>query len=629
MSYQLIFDVETDGLIPEATKVHCIVAYNLQTQEITRFNDQGVGRTLAEGLRYLSEADTLIGHNILDFDIPVLRKLYPQWHPQGKVFDTLVLTRLVWADLKNNDFSEMHNTLLPTNMIGSHSLKAWGYRIGELKGNFMEQADDYDEWSVELEEYCEQDVRVTVKLFNTIFTEKKPDMRACRLEHDFARVIRRQEQRGFAFDVDAAENLVKDLQIRRVELQEELQSIFQPTTEKLKSCNYLFQEECFDKKANAVLKAKEWARAEKEAGRPITQAKAVALIEKGANKIKTTPFNCGSRDQIVQRFKDKYGWKPKESTDGGKAKLNEAVLRELDYPEAKPLLEYLLVSKRLSQIAEGREAWLSLVKADGRIHGRVKTNGAVTGRCTHSNPNMAQVPRVGSAYGEECRSLFVAAEGFKLVGCDASGLELRCLAHFMAKYDNGRYVRELLEGDIHTINQKAAGLPTRDAAKTFIYAFLYGAGDEKIGSIIDGDAASGNKLKKRFLDKTPALKQLKRDIQEVSEHRGHLIGLDGRELPVRFKHAALNTLLQSAGALVMKKATVIFDEARSELGIDPEDVGLVAHVHDEMQIEVKSHLVQPVMGLAKDSVKYAGRFFSLRCPLAAEAKAGISWADTH
>jgi DNA polymerase I-like protein with 3'-5' exonuclease and polymerase domains len=283
-----------------------------------------------------------------------------------------------------------------------------------------------------------------------------------------------------------------------------------------------------------------------------------------------------------------------------------------------------MIQKRLGQLAEGKEAWVKLEK-NGRIHGRVNTNGAVTGRCTHSNPNMAQVPAVRAPYGKECRELFTVAKGYKMVGADASGLELRCLAHFMGKWDEGAYAKELLEGDIHTANQKAAGLETRDQAKTFIYAFLYGAGDAKIGTVVGKGQEEGAKLRANFLKKTPALKYLK-DAVEKAAKRGYLLGLDGRKLWIRSEHAALNTLLQSAGALVMKKACCILDKMIKESGFDAK---FALNVHDEWQIEVKEEVAELVGNLAVQAIRDAGDFFNFRCPLDGEFRVGNNWAETH
>ena len=265
---------------------------------------------------------------------------------------------------------------------------------------------------------------------------------------------------------------------------------------------------------------------------------------------------------------------------------------------------------------------------DGRVHGKVITNGAVTGRMTHSKPNMAQIPNAGSLYGPECRQCWTVEDGNVLVGCDASGLELRMLAHYMKDED---YVRTVTEGsskdgtDVHTVNQRAAGLATRDNAKTFIYAFLYGAGDAKIGSIVGGSARDGARLKEKFLEQTPALGRLLSRVASIAT-KGYVPGLDGRRIWVRSEHAALNSLLQGAGAIVMKKALVIFND---KIKKNKWPVKLVANVHDEFQFEVPEHLAEVTGEAAKQSIIEAGVFFKLRCPLDGEYKYGKSWRDTH
>lgn len=288
------------------------------------------------------------------------------------------------------------------------------------------------------------------------------------------------------------------------------------------------------------------------------------------------------------------------------------------------LSRYLLLQKRVSQI----EQWFDALGDDGRIHGRVITNGAVTGRMTHMAPNMAQIPNAGSVYGHECRHCWTVEEGNVLVGCDASGLELRMLAHYMK---DEKYVRTVVEGsskdgtDVHTINQKAAELPTRDSAKTFIYAFLYGAGDAKIGSIIGGTATDGKRLKEKFLKQTPSLKGL---IDRVSKYTssGSVPGLDGRRIWVRSEHAALNSLLQGAGAIVMKKALVLFMETVHKKRWN---VKLVANVHDEIQFECPPEIAEEAGKACRQAIIDAGVHFKLRCPLDGEYKIGSSWASTH
>jgi len=607
-----IFDLESDNLIPDMTTIHCIVLKNPILGTVHRFSSQQ--GNITKGIELLQGASTLIGHNIIDFDIPAIQKLYPNFEPSGNIYDTIVCSRLIWADMKERDFSRVvTDPLFPKKLIGSHSLKAWGYRVGLLKGDFKEsEKADFSKWSQEMEDYCAQDVEVTERLWKLI-TSKNYSAHSLQLEHRFAKLMQLQHQHGFNFDVKAAQALYVELCKKRMEIEKTLQSVFEPDREVMKSTLW------------ATPDGKVWAT-KKEAVAAGYKAKDVT---KGAAKIKETPFNPGSRDQISDRFIKKYGWRPLEFTPDGKPKIDEAVLNELNFAEAKPLCEYLMVSKRIGQLAEGNEAWIKMEKK-GKIHGRIITNGAVTGRCTHKNPNMAQVPSVGSPYGKECRSLFIVPNGFKLVGADASGIELRCLAHYMARFDDGIYAKLLLEGDIHTANQRAAGLPTRNDAKTFIYAFLYGAGDEKIGKIIGKGVEAGKKIKSEFLKQTPALKRLKEEIDSVLSNRDWLIGLDGRQLSIRSKHAALNTLLQSAGALIMKQATICLFDALQKAGyVWGKDFSFVAHIHDEIQIQAREPIAETVGQIAVQSIKEAGRLFKFRCPLDGEFRIGNNWAETH
>ena len=255
----------------------------------------------------------------------------------------------------------------------------------------------------------------------------------------------------------------------------------------------------------------------------------------------------------------------------------------------------------------------------------------MTGRCTHAWPNIAQVPSAHTAYGPECRALFTVRPGFRAVGADLSGIELRCLAHYMATWDNGKYVETILHGDVHTENQRAAGLPTRDAAKTFIYALLYGAGDERLGQVIGADKADGARLRQAFLAKTPALRQLKAAIA-LEARRGFLTGLDGRHLPVRSPHAALNTKLQSAGALISKRWLVecMLEAERRGLrhGWDGEFV-LLGYIHDELQWAARTELAEGFGQTVIDCAARAGERFQFRCPIAAEFKVGANWHETH
>ena len=290
-----------------------------------------------------------------------------------------------------------------------------------------------------------------------------------------------------------------------------------------------------------------------------------------------------------------------------------------------------MLNKRLGQLGNGKQAWLKLEK-NGKIHGRVNHMGAVTSRCTHSDPNVAQVPSLNAAFGKECRKLFFAPEGYSLLGADASGLELRCLAHYMNRYDGGKYGKEILEGDIHTANQEAAGLATRSQAKTFIYGFLYGAGNEKIGQIINKGAKEGGQIKKRFLAKTPALKKLTEALNnKLEQQHGEkfINGLDGRRIPIRHPHAALNTLLQSAGAIICKRWYATIESMIRSKNYAIEEVTIVAFVHDEVQIIVKKGLEGVIGEITKAAIKETELFYNFKCPLDSEFQFGAHWADTH
>lgn len=602
----LIFDLETDGLLDEVTKIHCLVMKDTERDAIFTYSvDQWAIET---GLRELARAASICGHNIVKYDLPVIKKLYPWFEYTGVVRDTILCTRLIWPNLKELDF-ENPFTALPKQLYGRHSLESWGYRLGERKGDFGKTT-DWKIFTPEMLEYCKQDVEVTSKLWSKI-ESKHYSEQAIQLEHDFCEVIALQERHGFMFDREAAVKLYSELGQRRLDLEKQIGLVFPGWDQPMKMPAYYTA-------ANGAQFA-----TKKEAGK---LAKGCTV---GPVKVKHIAFNPSSRDHISRALIETHGWKPKSFTPDGKPTVDESVLSELVYPEAKLLNEYFTIEKRIGQLAEGTNAWLKLEKK-GRIHGEVNTNGAVTGRCTHNRPNMAQCPAVGNPYGSECRSLFIVPPGFKLVGCDASGLELRMLAHFMARYDGGAYAKELLEGDIHTANLRAApDVSTRAGAKKFIYMYLYGAGDSHIGETFGQNAAWGKKLKATFLAKTPGLKRLKEDVSAAAK-RGYLIGLDGRHLPIRSEHAALNTLLQSAGALIVKRATVLLYRDLLSIGWKfGVEFAQVAHVHDEIQTEVREDLCEEYGTRAVAAMRAAGDSFGIRCRTDGEWKAGRNWAETH
>lgn len=584
---RLVFDLESNGLLRDASLIHCIVCMDADTKDVYKFEPSKV----EQGIRFLMEAEQVIGHNVIGFDLALIKKLYPWFHiPRERVVDTLILSRLLYADLSDSDRSR---GVLEGKLIGSHSLKAWGQRLDFPKDEYDSGWENYSE---EMLAYNIRDVEVTDRLHTLLIGSPAYSERASVLEHKVAHIVAQQEQVGFAFDVEAAFKLTALLMQERQALESKLKDTFQPWTISTE----------FIPKAN---------------NKPRGYVKGVPTF-----KHKTIVFNPNSRHHIADRLKVLHDWKPTEFTPDGKPKVDEKILSQLPWPEAKLLTEYLMIQKRLGMLAEGDNAWIKMER-DGRIHGEIITNGAVTGRATHRNPNIAQVPAVGAPYGQECRSLFTASSSYKLVGIDVSGLELRCLAHFMARYDEGKYGREVVEGDVHTANQQAAGLDTRNQAKTFIYAFLYGAGPEKIGSIVGKGRNAGAALKKRFLSKTPALAQLIDAVGRAGS-RGYLVGLDGRRLHVRSSHAALNTLLQSAGALICKQWMVEVDEMITHMGWNGL-VRQVAWVHDECQFEVIPDLAEEFGKAAVECISRAGTFFNFQVPLTGEYKIGNNWAETH
>ena len=494
----------------------------------------------------------------------------------GIGFDVPVLDRL-WN--VSFDRSRIVDTLVLSRLAdpsrsGGHSLRNWGNTLGFAKG-------DHNDWSQltpEMIDYCLRDVELTEAVYNKLKVELDGfKQESVDLEHQVQWLMQQQEDNGWLLDQRLCHLLVAKFKERMNEIESDLQAVFPPVVE-----------ERYSEKTGKRLKDK------------------------------VTVFNVGSRQQVADRLTAKGAvWSAVTTT--GKPVVDEKTLKENHHvPEAQQVLEYLLLQKRHSQV----KSWLEHVKEDGRVHGRVISNGAVTGRMTHQNPNMAQVPSSSSQYGEECRRCWTVPDGYKLVGADASGLELRMLAHYMGDEE---FTDVLLREDIHTRNQLAAGLATRAQAKTFIYAFLYGAGDAKIGSIVGGSAKDGNQLRTRFLRNTPTLETL-RDRVGQAARKGYLVGLDGRKLWVRSEHSALNTLLQAAGAVVMKKALVLLNLHATEHNINFKFIG---NIHDEIQSEVATKQAEKFGWLAVECIKAAGISFSLRCPLDGEYQIGNTWSETH
>lgn len=510
----------------------------------------------------LSTSDGVVGHNLIGFDMPVLKSCWGI-DSQLPVWDTLVMARL----------------LKPV-IDGGHSLKAWGGRLKFDKLDF--DVTDFDSgYTEEMGTYCKRDVEVTTKLFKALkatlknkgFSDYSID-----LEHKVAAITAQQVRNGFKLDVELAQSWSDEMTARMEAIESELQSIFPPI---------------------------------------IT----IRVSEKTGKRLKdgVEEFNVGSRQQIAKRLSG-LGVTWTKTTPTGSPVVNEDTLKEANTPESLLCAEYLGLVKLKGMV----DSWLFRITSDGRINGRVNSCGAITGRMTHSNPNLAQIPSIKIA-----RQCFTVDEGNVLVGCDAAGLELRCLAHYMKDAD---YIKTVVEGnqedgtDIHTVNQHLAGLPTRAQAKTMIYALIYGAGDAKMGQVIGGSADAGAALKEKFLDGLPALKKLINNTKKEAKRNGYVKGIDGRVIWVDEEYKALNRLLQSCGAIVMKVAIVKCAETLEARRIPYK---LVAQVHDEFQIETPEHFGKAVGIIARQSIIDAGLELDMSCPMDGDWAIGKTWADTH
>lgn len=570
----IFLDIETN--LKHDTIWLCVTKHNT-TGEIRHWRE-------ADTLQQYLEGEQVVGHNIIGFDAPILKKVWGVGISDNNLVDTLVMSRLYKPDI---DIVIPEQGKAPS----PHSLEAWGYRLGSHKIGFTAFDGGYTE-SMAL--YCEQDVLLLEKLYNhltTVMAKEGFSTQSIQLEHEVAIICRGMEDNGFKLDIEKAMVLNATLSGRMSDIEQKMQEVFPPIVEQR-----------FSEKTGKQLKDK------------------------------VTIFNPGSRQQIGDRLM-KLGWKPTKMTPTGQPIVDEDTLKGVVFPEGQIIAEYLMIQKRVAQIS----SWLELVGDDGRVHGRVTTNGAVTGRATHSSPNMAQVPAVGSPFGAECREMWTVPKGYKQVGVDLSGIELRCLGHYL---NDQEWITELLKGDIHWFNAQSFGLvergtvkddnnpehkKARNITKTLTYGVLYGAGAAKAGSIVGGNSTKGKKLIDSFISNTPGLSSLKKKISRLMA-KGHLPALDGRRVWVRSEHAALNTLLQSAGAIIAKQWLVESTKLLQEKGIDAK---LLAFVHDETQWEVREDQAEEAARLIEQAAAKAGEALKFRCPVNAEGKVGDNWKQTH
>jgi DNA polymerase-1 len=354
-------------------------------------------------------------------------------------------------------------------------------------------------------------------------------------------------------------------------------------------------------------------------------------------KDKIEVFNPGSRKQIAERLTELYNWVPSKYTPTGAPQIDETVLGALNYPEAKLLARYFRCQKQLSQISEGDSGWLKCVDSNGYVHGRVNTIGAATHRCAHFGPNMAQVDKKDP----RMRAVWLPDAGHKLVGCDADALELRMLASYLGLFDGGEYRDALLYGskddgtDVHSRTANLVGV-SRDAAKRVTYAYLYGASDRKLTEILresNGKIRSGKEARKRMDEGINGLGKLSTLVKKKAA-RGFIKAVDKRRIPIKSEHSALNFLLQSAGAILMKKALQVFhyDLCVSEGYVKdnkPVHFHYCANVHDEVQLSCEPKHAEKIGALFAKSIEVAGERLGLRCPTTGSFDIGENWRETH
>ena len=625
-----VFDIETNGLLdlpwehrksPVST-IHCAVTFEeFPNREDGcewryRFESDNSGNfTNDDALRFitnLERAECLVGHNIVGYDLPVLEKIWG-WKPRldQHILDTRIACEMAFPDHRLLKMSRSSMAAqLPFELSRSHSLGAWGIRIGELKDDFGQKT-DWARFTPPMLDYCAQDVAVNLKLLRFLIEKSGYDLEAMLLETQFARVMREQRVNGVGFDSDKARNLILHLSAKRDTVEDKLRKRFPPWM--------VPDGDVFVPKRNNKTKG---------------YVKGVPL-----QKMKMQELKPASRFH-VHRCLSQLGWKPENFNNDGSATVNRAILRELPWEEAQWFADFEEVNKRLAMISEGPGAYFRVVDRRGRLHGRVNGTGTRTGRCTHSSPNLANCPRVGTLYGHEMRSLFRPTrhkDGWVQVGADASGIELRLCAHYSGAFDGGRMVEIVTAGDIHTEVKTAAGLNERSNAKSFIYAALYGASDKRLGSVVAHDqdmtnvsdrqlVSLGKKARDAVMSNLTGLDQLSTAVKAKTKAQGWLRNLDGRRIYDSSLHSCLNSLLQGSSAIVMKAACVSLWHWLNAREIQH---AFMLNVHDEFQLECPPDSAQMVGELAVEAIVKAGEQFNLRCPLDGEFKVGPNWSETH
>lgn len=740
MGRRITLDAETDGLLHSLTMFHNIGIKDYDTGEKFMFSTrQG---NIEEGVKMASEADAMIGHNVLGFDIPALEMVYPDFDFQGKIRDTLIISRLLWSNRGDLDMKLIRAGTLQGKHMGRHNLESWGERLGDLKGDFSQWCYDRDidpwgDWGWEGEyefegrtikkkgeedriiepetirwsdvydmrtDYCTQDVDVAEKLFDyemdTIELWDYSNFPVW-LEHRFEEILGYSQLDGFPLNIEKAEALEADIQEHLTDFNaqcaEAFPSKFEPQDgymtvkdveimletllekqeiKRVKACQkgkelknvYTFKplvdfiDMLKENEIDEIPKIKVAARTSKVTHKMPDGEKFSSVIEAGTVKTATIfkDFNPNSRPQIVEKLLE-LGWEPEIYTDAGNPSTAGDTLEEAAsiIPICKPIAGGLKCTKIKSYIrskegVKAQNGWLNVVR-DGKIHARTVHIGAATHRVAISKPNIGQIPSVEEypkghekegqyitgfegGWGLECRGCFEAPKGWWLMGTDLAGIEVRLLAEEMSDFDDGAYIEIVLDGDIHTTNQEAAGLPTRGKAKTFLYSVIYGIGDLALGGRLEPSLKESEKVKlgksskKNFFKEIPAAAKTVKKYKREAKN-GFITALDGRRVPVDSGHKALNYRLQNGGAIIAKLWAVYFYDAMLDAGYESGydgDFVIAAFVHDELQVPCRTREIAEHAGkIASEQSLIVGEFFGISIPIASNFKIGKSWADTH
>ena len=428
-----------------------------------------------------------------------------------------------------------------------------------------------------------------------------------KLEMQMAKLMNQQETSGFRFDVQAAERVRSELAAEAQELEEKIKAVYLYVPDKV-----------FTPKRNDAKKGY-------ISGAPLT---------------KLNTFNPTSRQNIAWALTTFRGARFTKLTDLGKPKVDEATLSEVRdialsqgnrqlFEECEWFIRLLTLQKWMGQLSEGSNSWFNTIEDDGCIHHSCSL-ATQTGRNAHRGPNLGQVVSAPWA-----RQLFVPHVGHKMVGCDLEGLELRCLGSYLASYDGGNFASVVLDGDIHQQNADRVGV-TRKEVKTLTYAFIYGAGDAKLGHSISPELSDaqkktlGQEIRRKFLDAIPGLEPLIEAVKVKVRNKGRLTGLDGRPIFCTTEYCSLNYLLQSAGAILSKRWVVISQQLIDEAGLTyDKDYTRCAYVHDEQQFSVIPSEAEHVAALLVEAAPKAGEYYNFKVPITAASEIGNAWADTH